>query len=123
MVALVGLRDRIAEEGPPAAEVLAKFRHDSAVALERLGDRVSSYPILVVTDADGAEDGDWYKLSMERSAIQFLLDDYADTPVPGLLNPVEIQEPPIGSKHDLVLDRQRTQPGRSLRARRDHHRP
>jgi hypothetical protein len=36
--------------------------------------------------AEGANDNQWYELSMRRSAIQSLIDDYRDTPIEALIN-------------------------------------
>jgi hypothetical protein len=69
------------------------FRARSAELLEQLGGHTAN----VVTDAEDlagrAVEGDaWSRLSMLRSAIQSLLDDYAGTGVPALIDPADVAE-------------------------------
>jgi hypothetical protein len=43
-------------------------------------------------DAVSANDDELYDLAIRRSAIQTLLDDFAGTPVPGLMDPEQLEE-------------------------------
>lgn len=92
MMGLVGLYDRLAAEGPADPEQLKAFRARSAELLEQLGDHTANVLIDAEDLAENAVEGDeWSRLSMLRSAIQSLLDDYAGTGVPALLDPSDVE--------------------------------
>jgi hypothetical protein len=85
MVSLVRLYDRQAAVGPVAPERLQQFRAESAAALVRTN-LIPAYVLKALFLAEGANDNQWYELSMRRSAIQSLIDDYRGTPVEALVS-------------------------------------
>ena len=94
-VSLVGryiLEDRYGPVGEPAASA---FLRESGARLEALGSaRVSGFPLLADAYALDAETEPtmWFTVSLYRSALQVIVDDYASTPVPGWLYPDEFDE-------------------------------
>jgi hypothetical protein len=91
MASLVWLHDRQAAVGPVAPERLAQFRRESAEALARTN-AVQTYVLRALFLAEGTNDNQWYELSMRRSVIQSLLDDYAGTPIPDLIEREDVAE-------------------------------
>ncbi len=92
MICLVGLYDRQAEGGPADPERLRRFRKESGELLAALDGDISAYVQIAISLAQSANDNEWYELCMRRSVIQSLLDDYADTPVPELIDPVDLAD-------------------------------
>jgi hypothetical protein len=94
-VSLVGrylLEDEYGRVREPA---LGVFLHESGQRLEALGQRrVSSFVGQVDDYALEAEVEEtmWFTVSLYRSALQIIFDDYADTPVPEWLWPDEWDE-------------------------------
>jgi len=84
LVSLVRLYDRQAVVGPVSPEHLQQFRKDSAAALAS-SNLVPAYVLKALFLAESANDNQWYELSMRRSAIQSLLEDYRGTPVAALI--------------------------------------
>lgn len=91
MVSLVRLHDRQAATGAVAPERLRQFRAESGAALATTN-LVPAYVLKALFLAEGANDNQWYELSMRRSAIQSLIDDYLDTPVAALINRDDVAE-------------------------------
>ena len=74
---------------------MGAFLRESGARLEALGSgRVSSFPLVVDAYALDAETEPtmWFTVSLYRSALQVIVDDYASTPVPGWLHPDEFDE-------------------------------
>jgi hypothetical protein len=93
MMGLVGLYDRQAAEGPADPDAMRAFRARSAELLEQLGTHLANVVLDAEDLAESAVEGDeWPRLSMLRSAIQSLLDDYAGTGVPALIDPADVAE-------------------------------
>lgn len=92
LVSLVGLYDRQAQAGPADPERLKRFRLESSRALAGFGRKVTAYVTETAIIAETANDDEWYELCMRRSAIQSLLDDYADTPVAALVDLSEVAD-------------------------------
>src|SRR5512140_106611 len=84
-VSLVRLYDRQAIVGPLTPERLQQFRKESSDALAG-SNMVPAYVLKTLFLAEGANENEWYELSMRRSAIQSLLADYQGTPVAALIN-------------------------------------
>jgi hypothetical protein len=92
LASLVGLHDREAEHDEADPVAADEFHRRSADAIAALGNRIPAYVMGTLFDAEAAEEDDWYDLSIRRSAIQYLLDDYADTPVAGLVQEADVPE-------------------------------
>lgn len=90
LVALVGLHHLQATTGPAEPAALARFRTESAEALLQLRQRVAFFASETRIDAEGANEDEWARLCMHRSAIQCLIEDYADTPIPDLFPAEEL---------------------------------
>jgi hypothetical protein len=69
-----------------------RFREESGAFLAALGPDVNVYVQIAISLAEGASDNECYELCMRRSVIQSLLEDYAGTPVPGLIDPVDLAD-------------------------------
>jgi hypothetical protein len=91
MMSLVRLYDRQAQVGAVAPERLERFRRESAEALTS-SNAVPTYVLRALFLAEGVNEDQWYELSMRRSAIQSLLDDYAGTRVPELVDRDQVAE-------------------------------
>lgn len=92
MAELVGLYDRRAEVGPASPEALERFRSASADALLAQADDVRAYVAITAAHAEIPDEDELYDLAVRRSAIQSLLDDYAGTSVPDLVDRDELAE-------------------------------
>jgi hypothetical protein len=94
-VSLVGryiLEDHHGRVPEPA---LGVFLHESGKRLEALGPRrVAGFVVRVDDYALEAETEEtmWFTVSLYRSALQVIVDDYASTPVPAWLHPDEFDE-------------------------------
>jgi hypothetical protein len=89
MVSLVRVLDRQATVGSVSSAQLHQFRLRSGDALAK-SNIVPAYVLRTLFLAEGANDNQWYELSMRRSAIQSLLDDYSDTAVGALVDPEHV---------------------------------
>jgi hypothetical protein len=85
LIGLVGLYDRQAEHGPADPDRAARFLRESGDAFARVAGKVRVFSARTQDLAENADDGDWYEVSMRRSALQSLLDDYAGTPAAKVL--------------------------------------
>ncbi|QSA98410.1 hypothetical protein [Methylococcus sp. EFPC2] len=104
LVSLVGLHHAQAVQGAADPPRLARFREESSQALlafpQRLGFLVNEALIL----AEDASDYEWPRLCLNRSVIQFLIDDYAATPIPALIDRQDLTE--LDEEMARVGDRQ-----------------
>jgi hypothetical protein len=94
-VSLVGRYLLEDQYGPVREPALGVFLHESGKRLEALGrHRVSTFTRQVDKYALEAETEEtmWFTVSLYRSALQVIFDDYADTPVPEWLWPDEWHE-------------------------------
>lgn len=89
---LVGLHHLGAAAGGIDGDRLRGFRQASLPLLLGLADRVGFTLNEALLLAEAANDDEWYELCMNRSAIQCLLDDYPDTPLPGLFDRGELAD-------------------------------
>lgn len=89
---LVGLHHSQAVHGVVDPVRMARFREESAQAMlafpQRLGFVVNEALIL----AEDSSDNEWPDLCLSRSVIQFLIDDYAGTPIPALIDRNDLAE-------------------------------
>jgi hypothetical protein len=79
MVGLVRIYDWRARTPPADHAGLDRFRRESAAKLATYARDIAGYVQEATWLAEAADD-DWYELCVRRSAIQSLLDDYAETP-------------------------------------------
>jgi hypothetical protein len=86
MKQLVLLHHYQAVQGPLPAERIAEFRRQSEPMLA-VPFSLDLYIALAESLAQGANENYWYELSMRRSAIQFVIDDYPGPPVADQLDP------------------------------------
>ncbi len=94
-VSLVGRYILEEQHGPVEGEALETFLRESASRLEALPrERVSSFADVAIDQASAAEVEEtmWFTVSLYRSAIQVIIDDYADTPVPGWFHAEDLEE-------------------------------
>jgi hypothetical protein len=92
LIGLVGLYDRQAEYGPIDPDVMARFREESGEAFARVPGPIRAFAWTAQDVAEQEEEGDWYEVSMRRSALQSLRDDYAGTPAAGVTEEEDIDE-------------------------------
>ena len=92
LIGLVGLYDRQAEQGPVGPDRLAEFRRDSGEAFAQVPGPIRAFAWAAQDLAEQEEEGDWYEISMRRSALQSLMDDYAGTPADGIVETEDIEE-------------------------------
>jgi len=92
LIGLVGIRHAQAVFGAVSAERMQQFRSQSLSYLLEQSTRVHLYLDESRSLAEFAVDNDWDELCMRRSAIQFLLEDYAGTPVADWIDPGELAE-------------------------------
>jgi len=91
MQQLVMLHHYQAVHGPLPAARLAEFRARSAPILAT-SPHLGAYIWRVQFKAEGANENEWYELSMRRSAIQFAIDDYAGPPVAAEISAEDVEE-------------------------------
>jgi len=84
MAALVGIYDRQAVHGAVDPAAMARFRRESAEILAGFGERVTRYVTDTLDDVEDADPCDWGRLSLRRSSIQLLVDDYPGSVVAAL---------------------------------------
>jgi hypothetical protein len=93
LVGLVGVHLQEAEFGPVDAATLSRFRRESGAAFARVPAGMFGAFVMTVNDlAESGTEGEWGELSMRRSALQSLVDDYAGTPAAELLDANELAE-------------------------------
>lgn len=92
MALLLRLRTSQALLGPADAASLKRFREESAQAMLPLADRISFLVNQALILAEDCGDGGWLDLCERRTEIQFLMDDYAGTPIPGLIDRNDLAE-------------------------------
>jgi hypothetical protein len=86
---LVGVYSQKERSDP---EKLRRFRDESAAALADFEKDLSAFASLATFLAEGAREDDWYELCMQRSAIQFLIEEYAGTPVAAMIEPADVAD-------------------------------
>ena len=89
LIQLVAVQVAIARDMPEAAAV-AKFRRESSDALAPLDKQMRSYVNLVADEADTDAEDMLPELCRRRSAIEFLLTEYAGTPATALIDRDEV---------------------------------
>jgi hypothetical protein len=90
MAQLVGLHCAESRHGAVDPSLMAQFREQSMQAMLAMSDEVSFLLNEAMIQADDCDEHQWSGLCLERSVIQFLLDDYANTPIPALFDPNEL---------------------------------
>lgn len=86
MAQLAGLHQAEALFGPVDPAIMERFREESALAMLPFGPSISFLVNEAIILADNANDDEWPGLCLDRSVIQFLIDDYAGTPIPTLID-------------------------------------
>jgi hypothetical protein len=89
---LVRLYDRQARHGALDPERLQRFRRESGEALAGFDYEITLFVRTTLITAEGAREDDWFELCKLCSAIQALLDDYAETKVAALIDPTDVAE-------------------------------
>ena len=84
MEALVRIYDREAVYGPVDPATRARFRQESAKVIAGFGFQVTRFVDATLDDVASGDPCDWVWLSLRRSAIQLLIEDYAGTLVAAL---------------------------------------
>lgn len=79
-----------AVQGALPAEKLAEFRRASAPLLAT-PPHLDAYILRTRFHAEGANENEWYVLSMRRSAIQLAIDDYPGPPVADEISAEDIE--------------------------------
>jgi hypothetical protein len=91
MTSLVVLHHAQAVQGALPASELDQFRRDS-VPLLATPKQLASFILRAHFLAEGANDNQWYELSMRRSAIQIAIDDYPGSPVADVILTEDVEE-------------------------------